>query len=49
MVSAVAAALQIWAVGKGGPVYTSIYLPVQTIIVGFIASFIFGEEFFLGG
>ncbi|KAK4262120.1 hypothetical protein QN277_027718 [Acacia crassicarpa] len=49
MVSAVAAALQIWAVGKGGPVFTSIYQPVQTIIVGLIASFALGEEFFLGG
>ncbi|XP_054825015.1 protein WALLS ARE THIN 1-like [Prosopis cineraria] len=49
VVSALAAALQIWAIGKGGPVFTSVYQPVQTIIVGLITSFALGEEFFLGG
>ncbi|KAI4327671.1 hypothetical protein L6164_020101 [Bauhinia variegata] len=47
--SGVAAALQIWSIGKGGPVFASIYLPVQTFLVAIIASIVLGEEFFLGG
>ncbi|KHN41935.1 Auxin-induced protein 5NG4 [Glycine soja] len=47
--SGLASAIQIWTIGKGGPVLASIYLPLQTLLVSVMASFIFGEEFFLGG
>ncbi|KAJ1408838.1 hypothetical protein SESBI_23250 [Sesbania bispinosa] len=47
--SGLAAAIQIWTIGKGGPVLASIYLPLQTLLVALMASIVFGEEFFLGG
>ncbi|WVZ10677.1 hypothetical protein V8G54_015207 [Vigna mungo] len=47
--SGLASAVQIWTIGKGGPVLASIYLPLQTLLVAVMASIIFGEEFFLGG
>ncbi|XP_057449338.1 protein WALLS ARE THIN 1-like isoform X2 [Lotus japonicus] len=47
--SGLAAALQIWTIGKGGPVLASIYLPLQTLLVALMASIVFGEDFFLGG
>lgn len=47
--SGLASAIQIWTIGKGGPVLASIYLPLQTLLVALMASIIFGEEFFLGG
>ncbi|KOM45192.1 hypothetical protein LR48_Vigan06g049800 [Vigna angularis] len=47
--SGLASAIQIWTIGKGGPVLASIYLPLQTLLVAVMASIIFGEEFFLGG
>nr|AFK44308.1 unknown [Lotus japonicus] len=47
--SGLAAALQIWAIGKGGPVLASIYLPLQTLLVALMSSIVFGEDFFLGG
>ncbi|KAL2348566.1 hypothetical protein Fmac_002566 [Flemingia macrophylla] len=47
--SGLASAIQIWTIGKGGPVLASIYLPLQTLLVALMASIVFGEEFFLGG
>ncbi|KAL1354880.1 hypothetical protein HN51_006933 [Arachis hypogaea] len=47
--SGIAAAIQIWAIAKGGPVFASIYLPLQTLMVALMASILLGEEFFLGG
>ncbi|CAL0331888.1 unnamed protein product [Lupinus luteus] len=49
VISALAAAIQIWTISKGGPVFASIYLPLQTLIVALMAPFLLGEEFFLGG
>lgn len=49
VISGLAAALQIWTIGKGGPVFASVYLPLQTIIAALLTSFALGEEFFLGG
>ncbi|KAE9606673.1 putative EamA domain-containing protein [Lupinus albus] len=49
VISAVAAAIQIWTISKGGPVFASIYLPLQTLIVALMAPVLLGEEFFLGG
>ena len=49
MTSGLAAAIQIWTIAKGGPVFASIYLPLQTLLVALMASIILGEEFFLGG
>ncbi|MED6172775.1 hypothetical protein PIB30_053058 [Stylosanthes scabra] len=47
--SGLAAAIQIWAIAKAGPVFASIYLPLQTLMVALMASILLGEEFFLGG
>lgn len=49
VISALAAAIQIWTISKGGPVFASIYLPLQTLLVALMASILLGEEFFLGG
>ncbi|XP_050375724.1 protein WALLS ARE THIN 1-like [Argentina anserina] len=47
--SAMAFAIQIWVVEKGGPVFFAVYLPLQTLLVALMASAILGEQFYLGG
>ncbi|KAM5546669.1 protein WALLS ARE THIN 1 [Rosa sericea] len=47
--SAMAFALQIWVIERGGPVFVSVYLPLQTLLVALMASVILGEQFYLGG
>ncbi|KAM7262948.1 hypothetical protein ACFE04_000631 [Oxalis oulophora] len=47
--SAMGFAIQIWVIAKEGPVFVSVYLPVQTLLVAIMASIVLGEEFFLGG
>ncbi|KAJ7944220.1 WAT1-related protein [Quillaja saponaria] len=47
--SGIASATQTWAIGKGGPVFVSVYQPVQTLLVAIMASIVLGEEFYLGG
>ncbi|XP_062010810.1 protein WALLS ARE THIN 1-like [Rosa rugosa] len=42
-------ALQIWVIERGGPVFVSVYLPLQTLLVALMASVILGEQFYLGG
>lgn len=42
-------ALQTWVIDRAGPVFVSIYLPLQTLLVAVMASVLFGEEFYLGG
>lgn len=49
MASALAFAVQTWVIDKAGPVFASVYLPVQTLIVAVMASVVLGEEFYLGG
>ncbi|KAK0605951.1 hypothetical protein LWI29_032554 [Acer saccharum] len=47
--SAMAFAIQIWVIDRGGPVFVSAYLPVQTMLVAVMATVALGEEFYLGG
>ncbi|XP_062077143.1 protein WALLS ARE THIN 1-like [Humulus lupulus] len=47
--SGMAFAIQIWVIDKGGPVFVSLYFPLQTLLVALIASLLLGEEFYLGG
>ncbi|KAI9165380.1 hypothetical protein LWI28_013033 [Acer negundo] len=47
--SAMAFAIQIWVIDRGGPVFVSAYLPVQTMLVAVMATIALGEEFYLGG
>lgn len=42
-------AVQTWVVDKAGPVFVSVYLPVQTLLVAVMATVVLGEEFYLGG
>ncbi|KAF3440745.1 hypothetical protein FNV43_RR19031 [Rhamnella rubrinervis] len=47
--SGIAFAIQIWVVDKAGPVFFSLYLPIQTMLVAIMAALRLGEEFYLGG
>ncbi|KFK28307.1 hypothetical protein AALP_AA8G499500 [Arabis alpina] len=47
--SAMVFAIQIYVVEKGGPLFVSAYLPLQTLIAALLATFALGEHFFLGG
>ncbi|OAY57472.1 protein WALLS ARE THIN 1 isoform X1 [Manihot esculenta] len=49
IVSGVGFAIQIWVIQRGGPVFVSGYLPLQTMLVAIMASIALGEEFYLGG
>lgn len=42
-------AIQIWVIDRGGPVFVSAYLPMQTMLVAIMATIVLGEEFYLGG
>ncbi|EPS58157.1 hypothetical protein M569_16659, partial [Genlisea aurea] len=41
--------VQIWCIDRGGPVFVAVYQPVQTLVTAVMASFLLGEEFYLGG
>ncbi|KAJ0040068.1 hypothetical protein Pint_28364 [Pistacia integerrima] len=47
--SAMAFAVQIYVIDRGGPVFVSAYLPLQTMLVAIMATVALGEEFYLGG
>lgn len=47
--SGIAFAVQIWCIDRGGPVFVAVYQPVQTLVVAIMASFLLGEQFYLGG
>lgn len=49
VVSGIAFSVQLWTVGKAGPVFFSAYLPVQTLLVAVMSSLLLGEKFYLGG
>ncbi|KAJ8764458.1 hypothetical protein K2173_006198 [Erythroxylum novogranatense] len=49
IVSGLGFTIQIWVIQKGGPVFVSGYLPMQTMLVAIMASVALGEEFHLGG
>ncbi|CAN0919114.1 Protein WALLS ARE THIN 1 [Linum grandiflorum] len=49
VVSGIGFGIQIWVIQRGGPVFVSGYLPLQTILVAVMASIVLGEEFHLGG
>lgn len=49
VVSGIGFSIQLWAVGKAGPVFVSAYLPLQTLLVAVMASLALGERFYLGG
>ncbi|EEF28253.1 protein WALLS ARE THIN 1 [Ricinus communis] len=49
VVSGIGFAIQIWVIQRGGPVFVSGYLPLQTMLVAVTASIALGEEFYLGG
>ncbi|MFQ6664193.1 hypothetical protein Gotur_031380 [Gossypium turneri] len=42
-------AIQIYVVDRGGPLFVSMYLPLQTLLAALIAAVTLGEEFYLGG
>ncbi|XP_062010808.1 protein WALLS ARE THIN 1-like [Rosa rugosa] len=47
--SAMSYAIQLWAIDKGGPVFVSVYMPLQTLLVDIMDSVIMGAQFYLGG
>ncbi|KAK9948506.1 hypothetical protein M0R45_004078 [Rubus argutus] len=47
--SAMAFMIQIWVIERAGPVFVSVYLPLQTLFVAITATVILGEQFYLGG
>lgn len=47
--SALSFAAQTWVIDRAGPVFVSVYLPVQTLLVAVMASVVLGEEFYFGG
>ena len=49
MASALSFAVQTWVIDRAGPVFVSVYLPVQTLLVALMASVVLGEEFYLEG
>ena len=49
MASALSFAVQTWVIDRAGPVFVSVYLPIQTLLVALMASVVLGEEFYLGG
>ncbi|CAN1122099.1 Protein WALLS ARE THIN 1 [Linum perenne] len=49
VVSGIGFGIQIWVIQRGGPVFVSGYLPLQTMLVAVMASIALGEEFHLGG
>ena len=42
-------AIQIYVIDKAGPVFVSVYLPLQTLLVAIIEAVALGEKFYLGG
>jgi len=46
--SALAFAVQTWVIDRAGPVFASVYLPVQTILVAVMASVFFRRRILLG-
>lgn len=49
MGSAMVFAIQIYVVDRGGPLFVSAYLPLQTLLAALLATFALGEHFYLGG
>ncbi|MFQ6629753.1 hypothetical protein Gotur_008357 [Gossypium turneri] len=47
--SAMVFAIQIYVVDRGGPLFFSMYFPLQTLLAALIAAVTLGEEFYLGG
>ncbi|CAN8325958.1 unnamed protein product [Cochlearia groenlandica] len=47
--SAMVFAIQIYVVERGGPLFVSAYLPLQTLLAALLATFALGEHFYLGG
>ncbi|XP_022752151.1 WAT1-related protein At3g53210 [Durio zibethinus] len=47
--SAMVFAIQIYVVDRGGPLFVSMYLPLQTLLAAVTATVTLGEEFYLGG
>ncbi|CAH8354179.1 unnamed protein product [Eruca vesicaria subsp. sativa] len=47
--SAMVFAIQIYVVERGGPLFVSAYLPLQTLVAAVLATFALGEHFYLGG
>lgn len=42
-------AIQIYVVDRAGPLFVSMYLPVQTLVAAIMSTLILGEAFYLGG
>ncbi|KAG1334837.1 WAT1-related protein [Cocos nucifera] len=47
--SGVASSLQIWCIDRGGPLFASVFQPVQTVLVAIMATIIFGDRLYSGG
>ncbi|XP_013599402.1 PREDICTED: WAT1-related protein At3g53210 [Brassica oleracea var. oleracea] len=47
--SAMVFAIQIYVVERGGPLFVSAYLPLQTLVAAVLATFALGEHLYLGG
>ncbi|XP_072984806.1 auxin-induced protein 5NG4-like [Typha latifolia] len=47
--SGVAFTLQTWCIDRGGPLFTAVFQPVQTVIVAIMAAIILGDQLYTGG
>nr|CAD1822755.1 unnamed protein product [Ananas comosus var. bracteatus] len=41
--------LQIWCIDRGGPLFTAVFQPVQTVLVAIMAAMILGDQLYTGG
>ncbi|KAJ4794263.1 WAT1-related protein [Rhynchospora pubera] len=47
--SGLALSLQIWCIDRGGPLFASVFQPVQTVAVAIMAALILGDQLYTGG
>ncbi|KAG0449393.1 hypothetical protein HPP92_027346 [Vanilla planifolia] len=47
--SGITFSLQIWCIDRGGPLFVSVFQPVQTVMVAIMATILLGEQFYSGG
>ncbi|KAJ3694361.1 hypothetical protein LUZ60_009841 [Juncus effusus] len=47
--SGLALSLQIWCIDRGGPLFASVFQPVQTVAVAIMACLILGDQLYTGG
>ncbi|KAJ4808143.1 WAT1-related protein [Rhynchospora pubera] len=47
--SGLSLSLHIWCIDKGGPLFTAVFQPVQTVMVAVMAALILGDQLYSGG